>query len=274
MFEQPFPEDEYQARVARVRQEMARHDLDGLLLTSGPNLTYLSGYPSPLRAGSRPFIFLLPQAGEPILIVHAGRELEARGSSWVKDIRTDHALSHAPLPELVAAMHDAGLTGGRIGGELGPEESLDLPVEDFRELQRRLSAVELVPAGPALAGAHAQVGGRSRVCAARLPGDVTGIREDLRTGARRHDGSGRGAADDDRHFGGGQRQPVGPHHLGRRELRSRLQAAIEPGMIITGEPGVATPFGIFHVEENVLVTEQGSEVLSHAPQELTTIAVA
>ena len=88
MFDQPFAGDEYLARVARVRGEMARLGLDGMLLTSGPNLTYLSGYPSPLRSGSRPFIFVLPLSGAPILIVHTGRELEARGYSWVEDIRT------------------------------------------------------------------------------------------------------------------------------------------------------------------------------------------
>ena len=30
---------------------------------------------------------------------------------------------------------------------------------------------------------------------------------------------------------------------------------LAPGMTITIEPGVATPFGLFHAEQNVLVTE-------------------
>src|SRR5829696_1276100 len=115
MFDRPFERDEYLTRVARVREEMARLGLDGLLLTSGSNLTYLSGYPSPLRAGSRPFIFVLPQAAHPILIVHTGREREARGYSWVDDIRTYHALSRAPLTEIIEALHDVGLMQGRVG---------------------------------------------------------------------------------------------------------------------------------------------------------------
>jgi Xaa-Pro dipeptidase len=41
-----------------------------------------------------------------------------------------------------------------------------------------------------------------------------------------------------------------------------------PGMVITVEPGVATAYGAFHVEENVLVTEDGHEVLSVSPWEL------
>src|SRR5829696_10495466 len=92
MFDRPFERDEYLTRVARVREEMARLGLDGLLLTSGSNLTYLSGYPSPLRAVSRPFVFVLPQTGDPVFIVHSGREREARGYSWVADVRTYHEL--------------------------------------------------------------------------------------------------------------------------------------------------------------------------------------
>jgi Xaa-Pro aminopeptidase len=48
---------------------------------------------------------------------------------------------------------------------------------------------------------------------------------------------------------------------------SRLQA----GMIVTIEPGVATPFGTFHIEENVLITEDGHEVLTDGHWQLWKI---
>ena len=48
-------------------------------------------------------------------------------------------------------------------------------------------------------------------------------------------------------------------------------AILAPGMIIAIEPGVATAYGLFHIEENVLVTEDGCEVLSRAPWELITV---
>jgi Xaa-Pro aminopeptidase len=44
-------------------------------------------------------------------------------------------------------------------------------------------------------------------------------------------------------------------------------------MVISVEPGVATDYGLFHVEENVLVTDDGYEMLSVAPRELQTIPV-
>jgi Xaa-Pro aminopeptidase len=46
---------------------------------------------------------------------------------------------------------------------------------------------------------------------------------------------------------------------------------LEAGMVITVEPAVATRYGAFHVEENVLVTEDGFKILSTAPWELATV---
>jgi Xaa-Pro aminopeptidase len=49
---------------------------------------------------------------------------------------------------------------------------------------------------------------------------------------------------------------------------------LEPGMVITLEPGVATEYGTFHVEENLVVTSEGSDVLSQAGRELCQLALA
>lgn len=46
---------------------------------------------------------------------------------------------------------------------------------------------------------------------------------------------------------------------------------LEPGMIITIEPGFVTDYGVFQAEENVLVTTDGLEILSTATTELTSI---
>ena len=58
-----------------------------------------------------------------------------------------------------------------------------------------------------------------------------------------------------------------PPHISEQD-----HTALEPGMVITLEPGVATTYGTFHVEENVLVTEDGFEILSKSPRELRSIA--
>jgi Xaa-Pro aminopeptidase len=46
---------------------------------------------------------------------------------------------------------------------------------------------------------------------------------------------------------------------------------LEPGMIITIEPGFVTDYGVFQAEENVLVTTKGYEILSTACTELASI---
>ena len=47
-----------------------------------------------------------------------------------------------------------------------------------------------------------------------------------------------------------------PPHIGLHD-----DTLLEPGMVITLEPGVATSYGTFHVEENIVVTPEGGEVL-------------
>ncbi|PYM66680.1 MAG: hypothetical protein DMD79_02345 [Candidatus Rokuibacteriota bacterium] len=46
---------------------------------------------------------------------------------------------------------------------------------------------------------------------------------------------------------------------------------LEAGMVITIEPGVATEFGMFHVEHDVVVSAEGPEVISVAPWPLRSI---
>jgi Xaa-Pro aminopeptidase len=48
-------------------------------------------------------------------------------------------------------------------------------------------------------------------------------------------------------------------------------ARVLPGMVLTIEPAIASKDGIFHHEQNVLVTDEGIELLSSAPIALGTI---
>jgi len=46
---------------------------------------------------------------------------------------------------------------------------------------------------------------------------------------------------------------------------------LEEGMFVSVEPGLIRDDGVFHVEENVLVTRDGGEIFSQAPRELWTL---
>jgi Xaa-Pro aminopeptidase len=57
-----------------------------------------------------------------------------------------------------------------------------------------------------------------------------------------------------------------PPHISEQD-----RTVLEAGMVITIEPGVATEFGIFHVEQDVVVTLEEPEVISRAPWPLRRI---
>ncbi len=388
MLNEVFPTTEYTGRVDKVRRLMADKRMDGLFLTTGPNLTHLSGYPSPWRSVSRPFIFILPLEGDPILIVQNGRQFEARAYSWVSEVRTYTELSRAPLPETLQAFHDLGLSKGRVGAELGFEQCLDIPFLDFIQLQERLPEIEFVDVGPVLWEARMrkseaeitllrkacqitsrayertfpqlkvgmseaevarimsistmELGGSSPFVvitsgdgnydfASKRPsqrkiqkGDLVWMDAGCSVGGYWSDFSRAGVV------GGPSpeqeraqslihettmmgvemvRPGVRASEIARAcnaeldrldlpvtssisGLASRIghgvglavtelphvaeydDTVLEPGMVITIEPGVATPYGTFHVEENVLVTGDGHELLSTASRELWPISVS
>ena len=365
---------------------MAAEGLDALLLASGTNLCFLSGYPVVEPTLARPFYLLLPRSGAPVLIVHTGREFEARSLSWVRDVRTYSHLSVAPLAELTAAARGAGLGGGRIGAELGFEQRLGVPVLELGRIEAALAPAAIVDASALLWALRARkapwdIAAMRRACACtatayermfsvvregsterevaltmvietgRAGGGAPWVA--ITSGPGRYDvlmgsGSDRALEVGDMvwldsgctvdglwsDFGragvvGGptpeqtdaQRRIVEITSLGVGLVRpgrpvAEIAAALNervreiglpvtsdisglagrvghgvgldmtepphvseddptvlaPGMTITIEPGVATPFGLFHAEQNVLVTDDGGELLTHSPQHLGTIA--
>jgi Xaa-Pro aminopeptidase len=57
-------------------------------------------------------------------------------------------------------------------------------------------------------------------------------------------------------------------------LRKASNVTLEPGMVITVEPGVYLPdWGGIRIEDDVLVTPNGCEVLSHVPKSLDSVRI-
>jgi Xaa-Pro aminopeptidase len=372
-------------RLAQARALMEQAGLDGLLLIASTNLTFLSGYPYVDTNLARPFFFLLPRTEPPALLVHEGRQFEARANSWVEDVRVYKRLSVAPVAELEALLRDRGLRGRRIGAEIGFEQRIGLPFGEFERLRVELAPTELVDAAAVLWRLRMvkpswDLDSLRRACKltaeayeATFAGTRSGQQERdvlerfalehirrgggpgwavVTSGRGNYDavlgaGSERilesgdmvwvdggccvdgfwsdygrggvvgGASQEQRDLqrliheitieGVELARPGAPLREVAAHVNARVEAIeapvtscisslagrvghgigfditepphvseddptiLEPGMVITIEPGVATEYGIFHVEENVIVTEAGPEVISVSPWELRAL---
>jgi Xaa-Pro aminopeptidase len=359
--------------------------LDALLLIASTNLVYLSGYPYLDANLARPFFLLLPRTTEPALLVHTGRQYEARAGSWVDEVRVYEQLSVAPIAEIHALLRDRGLKGRRIGAELGFEQRIGLPFAEFERMREELAPTQFVDAAELLWGLRI----------IKAPWDVDSLRRACRITAQAYQAtfaatkrgqqerevlqrlavehvrwggssswglitSGVGnydvvlGAGSDRKFevgdmvwmdggcsvnglwsdygragviGGPSAEQIDLQRLIHeitvegvemlcpgtplRDVAAHVNARVaaiaapvtsqistlagrvghgigfditepphvsesdstvlRPGMVVTMEPGVATEHGIFHVEENVLVTDSGPEVISVAPWGLRSL---
>ena len=55
-------------------------------------------------------------------------------------------------------------------------------------------------------------------------------------------------------------------------LRKESDVTLQPGMVVTVEPGIYLPdWGGIRIEDDVLVTPDGCEVLTHVPKSLDTV---
>src|SRR5215467_14980593 len=79
------PVDWYRRKIAQVQQEMAKRNLDALVLLRAPNVVYTTGYFH--LSTERPLAALIPKSGEPALFI-PGLEEDQVKLWWVKDFES------------------------------------------------------------------------------------------------------------------------------------------------------------------------------------------
>jgi len=84
-----FTAGEFERRVERARRLMTEEKLDGIMVTSEPNLEYLSGFVTQFAWASptRPWYFVLPRVGAAVAIIPEIGETNWRATSWCKSRR-------------------------------------------------------------------------------------------------------------------------------------------------------------------------------------------
>lgn len=136
-----FELDEYQRRVAATREQMARDNLDLLLLFGQEATCWLSGF---YTHGHFAYICLgLPREGEPFLILRKMEEQAANATTWVETryIYHDH---EDPIEFTRRAVVDAGFDKARIGID---KHSWYLTLERFEQLSAALRDAQFVGEG-------------------------------------------------------------------------------------------------------------------------------
>jgi Xaa-Pro aminopeptidase len=147
-----FPTEEYDARIRKARELMAREKIDVLFITGDRNYIYFTGHRqlTPEGWASRPHYFILPLEGEPHIMVHIFIEGDVSSTSWVQNISTYSSLLEAPVKELAEIIRGYQAGGRKIGAELGQEQRIGMPVRDFLYLKDELKEFHLVDAAPIL----------------------------------------------------------------------------------------------------------------------------
>jgi Xaa-Pro dipeptidase len=126
-----FPQQEFERRVTAVQRGMQARGLDALLLFSPEHIFYLTGYQT---FGYFTYLAsIVPQRGEPILILRYLESYLAKVYSWVRHVETwdDH---QDPVAVTVRVLQARDLGGPR---RLGTEDRV-LPYEIRYRLARAL----------------------------------------------------------------------------------------------------------------------------------------
>lgn len=143
-----FSEAEYRGRHDKLRRLMATEGLDACIFSKGMNLTYFSGYLTTLFDSEfRPFIYVVPLEGDPVLLVPALECGGARRTSWVTDVRIwggKNATGPAdPVVALAEIVREMGLEKANVGFELSTGQRLGMTYAQFMQLREALPTMKV-----------------------------------------------------------------------------------------------------------------------------------
>jgi Xaa-Pro dipeptidase len=125
-----FSLEEYQGRLASVREEMKRSDIDALLVNTPENILYLSGFQTPGYYAYQSL--LVTHTHDPVLLIRDGEFGNAYAYSWLNNY-VSYYDNEQPAEATARAMAEVGLSNKRTGLEMN---SWFLTSRIYEELQR------------------------------------------------------------------------------------------------------------------------------------------
>ena len=109
-----FPMYEFMTRIANVRREMERRELDVMMITSPQNIFYLTGFETTGYASFQTLIVPIDQ--EPFMIIRMLENTGVSAFTWVQISRT-YSDGYDPIMKVKEVLEDFGLSRKRIGYE-------------------------------------------------------------------------------------------------------------------------------------------------------------
>ncbi|MDG0990582.1 MAG: Xaa-Pro peptidase family protein [Yoonia sp.] len=135
-----FADTEYQSRTRRAQAMMADRGIDGLLLTTEPEVRYFTGYLTRFwESPARPWFLIVPATSDPVAVIPTiGAEL--MGRSWITDIRTWRSPDYDDdgVGLLAATIKELGIK--TLATPMGLETHLRMPLDDYARLEATLGS--------------------------------------------------------------------------------------------------------------------------------------
>ncbi len=136
-----FPIEEFANRLHTFQAVMRDNELDGVILTTEPNVRYFSGFLTQFwQSPTRPWFLILPASGKPIAVIP---EIGASGmaQTWLEDIRTwaSPCVEDDGVTLLADAVRALPRRFGNIGMSLGAESYLRMPIHNYERLKNLMT---------------------------------------------------------------------------------------------------------------------------------------
>ncbi len=149
-----FSASEIKQRWHNLQTSMRTNNLDALMLTTEPDVRYVSGYLTPFwQSPTRTWTVILPAIGDPIAVIATIGE-PLMSTTPIQNIVTYSSPDPADdaSKTLIAVLNQLagdvkkGSEKFRLGVPMGPETTLRMPIGTWHTLQKKCNEIEFVDA--------------------------------------------------------------------------------------------------------------------------------